>query len=68
MLRFTDVLAKTGWKRSFAPVRFLGFDISWLVMKEVFISPYNHRTYSFDEALRQEAPYHPEIMGASQAA
>lgn len=68
MRRFVDILRQAGWERSFAPTYFLGFDISWLVMKEVFISPYDHKVYSFDNAMRQEAPYHPEIEALRRAA
>lgn len=68
MIRFTDVLRKAGWKPTFAPAYFLGFDISWLVMREAFISPYNQQIYSFDEAMRQEAPYLPEVAAFRRAA
>lgn len=68
MRRFTDILHEAGWKPSFAPAYFLGFDISWLVMREVFISPYDGNAYSFDEAMRQEAPYLPEVAAFRSAA
>ncbi|ALI98865.1 hypothetical protein [Rufibacter tibetensis] len=48
----TYLLLNQGWQSSFKPIYFLGFDISWLVMEEAFISPFDHRKYSFNEAMR----------------
>ncbi|WP_192822431.1 hypothetical protein [Rufibacter sp. LB8] len=58
MKGYTTLLAQAGWKRSLAPIKVLGIDLSWLVMKEVFISPYNEQAYTFDEAMHQENQYH----------
>ena len=60
MEEFTKTLLSQGWQISSAPMYFLGFDISWLVMKEAFISPYDHKAYSFNDAMRIEMLIHPD--------
>jgi hypothetical protein len=52
METYPSILQEQGWKLSLGPVYFLGFDISWLVMNEAFISPFNHKKHLFPEALR----------------
>ncbi|QHL88290.1 hypothetical protein GU926_12945 [Nibribacter ruber] len=54
-----QLLLSQGWQISPVPMYFLGFDISWLVMKEAFVSPYDHRAYSFSEAMHLEMLAHP---------
>ncbi|MGV3541206.1 MAG: hypothetical protein ACO1OQ_15425 [Rufibacter sp.] len=60
----SKLLLEAGWKMGMAPMYFLGFDISWLVMKEVFVSPYDHKPYSFSQAMRQETQRHPWLFAA----
>lgn len=50
------------------PVYFLGMDISWLVMEEVFISPYDHKTYSFSQAMQQEQSLNGHLLQIIRAA
>ncbi|KAA3440289.1 hypothetical protein [Rufibacter hautae] len=47
----THILLRQGWRWSLKPVYFMGFNISWLVMEEVFISPFDHQKYPFTEAM-----------------
>ncbi|GAA4308158.1 hypothetical protein [Nibribacter koreensis] len=64
----TQILLDQGWQISPAPMYFLGFDISWLVMKEAFISPYDRQAYSFNEAMRIEMLVHPHQSIISRVA
>ncbi|WP_207433838.1 hypothetical protein [Sabulibacter ruber] len=54
----TQILLAQGWHLAFRPVFFLGFDISWLVMEEAFVSPYDHKEYRFNEAMHIESQNH----------
>ena len=55
----SQILFHQGWQISPAPMYLLGFDISWLVMREAFVSPYDQKAYSFNEAMRIEMLVHP---------
>ncbi|MBA9078484.1 hypothetical protein [Rufibacter quisquiliarum] len=64
MRRRHQILLEAGWKLSFVPMYFLGFDISWLVMKEMYTSPYDQQPYTFSNAMRQESQRHPAVVAS----
>jgi hypothetical protein len=64
----SQILVDQGWRISPVPMYFLGFDISWLVMKEAFISPYDYQAYSFNEAMHIEMLVHPHHSIISRVA
>lgn len=68
MRHYTTLLREAGWEMSFAPMYLLGLNISWLVMKEVFISPYDRQAYSFSDAMQQEKQQHPYFASTANLA